>query len=268
MIFTSKYEYNRYVSNSIDGSKEVVERLESLGLTDKEARVYLALLPRKDTGTSKLIRATGLHGQFVYAALARLEELGLAKHVIQNGYRKYSPGSPERILSLIDEKKTTAQQVVKQLQAQFAGAHEQSFEVYQGRGAFVAHEWELLEKLRHGSSVDIIGGGGEEYFTLFAEEFEAFEKMRIDREIRLRYLSTRPVSEHAVTMLSTQTQYFEVRELPQAAPGVETDIYDDQIVFHLYGDPVVSFAFKNPSIAAGYRRFFNVLWNLSGRQSP
>ena len=89
------------MSKNLDDNKnkELLVHLEQLGLSDKEARVYLALLPRQDTGTSNLIRATGLHGQFVYAALDRLEELGLAKHVIQNGRKKFSAG-PRRESSL------------------------------------------------------------------------------------------------------------------------------------------------------------------------
>ena len=66
-------------------NRELLKGLESFGLSEKEAAVYLALLPYRDIGSSKLVAATGLHKQFVYNALARLEEMGLAKHVIVRG---------------------------------------------------------------------------------------------------------------------------------------------------------------------------------------
>jgi predicted transcriptional regulator len=251
------------MSKIIDENKELLARLEDLGLTEKEARVYIALLPRQNTGTSKLVQATGLHGQFVYDALARLEEMGLAQHVIQNGRKKFSAGSPERILSLAEEKKLSAQAVVKQLAARFQGAHEQSFEIYQGRNAFVAHEWTLLEGLPEDGAIYILGGGGDGYLALFGEEMEAYEQRRIEKRVRLRYLSTAGDHENFEKMLAAQTQYIEFRILPKPAHGVETDIYSDKIVFHLYGDPVVSFTFKNKTIAEGYQRFFDVLWDLS-----
>src|ERR1700690_3301807 len=91
--------------------RELVKKLVDSGLSEKESRVYFALLPYRDIGSSKIIRATGLHGQFVYDALERLEKLGLAKHVIQNGRKKFSANSPRRILSLVEEKKLLAQSV-------------------------------------------------------------------------------------------------------------------------------------------------------------
>lgn len=254
------------MSKNIDDikTKELLGHLEQLGLSDKEARVYLALLPRQDTGTSNLIRATGLHGQFVYMALERLEELGLARHVIQNGRKKFSAGSPERILALVDEKKLAAQSVVRQLREQFAGKHEQSFEVFQGDSAFVAHEFALLEGCPNGSSIDIIAGSGDRYVEIFGSELNEYERIRIEKQVHLRYLSTSGNSNYLKIMAQTRP-FFEYRILPQAAPQVDTDIYDDKISFMIYGQPVVSFTFTNMEIARGYKGFFDVLWNLSSK---
>ena len=255
------------MSNSIDNkeNKELLKKLEELGLSEKEGRVYIALLPRPDTGTSNLIRATGLHGQFVYAALARLEELGLAKHVIQNGRKKFSAGSLDRILSLAEEKKLSAQAIVRQLQTQFGPSHEQSFEIFQGRNAFVAHEFAILEAMNDGAVINILGGGWFEYLDLFGDDMPIYEAKRLAKRVNLRYLSTAAREKSMDTMLKIQTELFDYRILPQPAPGIETDIYDDKIAFHLYGDPVVSFTFINKQIADSYRGFFEVLWNLSSR---
>ncbi len=254
------------MSKEIDDikTKEILKHLEELGLTDKEARVYLALLPRQDTGTSNLIRATGLHGQFVYMALERLEELGLAKHVIQNGRKKFSAGSPERILSLVEEKKLAAQSVVRQLKEQFAGKHEQSFEVFQGDSAFVAHEFALLEGCPDGSSIDIIAGSGDKYVDIFGPELNEYERVRIEKKVALRYISTSGNPNYLKIMAQTRP-FFEYRIFPQAAPQVDTDIYPDKINFMIYGSPVVAFTFTNKEIAFGYKGFFDVLWNLSSQ---
>ena len=157
------------MSKNIDEiqNKDLVKQLEEVGLSEKESRVYVALLPYRDIGSSKLIRMTGLHGQFVYDALARLEELGLAKHVVQNGRKKFSAGSPARIASLMEEKRLSAQSLVRQLQGRFAGAHEQDFEVYQGDSAFIAHQMELLRRAPEGSVYCVIGSETERYMATF-----------------------------------------------------------------------------------------------------
>lgn len=244
--------------------KDIITKLESLGLTDKESRVYLALLPRQDTGTSNLIRATRLHGQFVYQALERLEEIGLAKHVVQKGRKKFSANPPDRIIALVDQKKLAAEQVVKQLGSLFAGKFEQSFEVFQGRDAFVTNEFKLLKNVPDGGTINIFGGGGDQYIGMLGEDANEFERIRVEKKVNLRYISTAGNINYLKIMAQTRP-FFEYRVLPEAAIGVDTDIYDDLLTFHLFGDPVVTFAFKNKAITDGYRRFFEVLWNLSSR---
>ena len=131
--------------SKITDEKELLKKLADFGLGEKESRVYFALLPYRDIGSSKIIRATGLHGQFVYDALEKLEEFGLAKHVIQNGRKKFSANSPKRILSLLEEKRLSAQSVVQQLQNRLAVAHEQDSKELQGGTAFVAHQMVTIE---------------------------------------------------------------------------------------------------------------------------
>ncbi|OGC88710.1 hypothetical protein A2419_03030 [Candidatus Adlerbacteria bacterium RIFOXYC1_FULL_48_26] len=243
-------------------NKDLLKNLEQLGLSDKEARVYLALLPRQDTGTSNLIRATGLHGQFVYQALDRLEELGLAKHVVQSGRKKFSAGSPDRILALVDEKKLAAQTVVKQLREQFTAKQEQSFETFQGDAAFTNNEFALLEAMPEDSSIDILNGSGDRYVELLGLEMNRYEQIRTKKRIKIRYISTSG-NQNYLKIMAQQRPFFEFRILQQGYSGVDTTIYDGCLVFSMFGTPAVSFVFKNKEISTGYRGFFEVLWNLS-----
>lgn len=242
--------------------KDLLKNLETLGLSDKESRVYLALLSGQNTGTSNLIRATGLHGQFVYTALERLEELGLARHVVQSGRKKFSANSPERIIALVEEKKLTARAVVQQIQQQFTSTTQQGFEVFQGDAAFVTHEFALLETVPEGASIDILAGQNHRYVEIFGSELNEYERLRIEKKVRLRYISTSGNSNYLKIMAQTRP-FFEYRILPEADPHLDTHIYEEKINFMIYGNPVVAFTFVNKEIARGYKGFFEVLWNLS-----
>ena len=244
--------------------KTLLTKLEELGLSEKESLVYLALLPLQDTGTSSLIRATGLHGQFVYAGLERLEELGLAKHVIQNGRKKFSANPPARLLSLVEKKRVAAQSVASELQSRFAGRPVQDFEVLQGQSAFVAHQFESLESMPDGGTVCVLGGGGDKYIELMGHEIDSYEKRRIAKKVQIRYLSTGGSPLYLQVMAQTR-KLFDYRVLPSPAPGVDTEILVDKIIFHLLGEPVVSFSFTNKVISDGYKKFFEVLWSVSAK---
>ncbi len=245
----------------------LLKKLEELGLNEKEARVYLALLPRRDTGTSNLIRATGLHGQFVYAALARLEDLGLAQHVIQGGRKKFSAQAPQRIIALIDEKKLAAQSIARELQNRFAGAPEQSFEVFQGEDAFVSHELEMLRRVPEGSRIDVITGLEEDYLSAIGHEFDEYERIRLERKIEIRtvFVST-GVQKQKLEKMLKERKLWSYKIFPGAGTGVvDMGIWHDSIVYNIFGTPLICFALTNKKVADGYRDFFEALWSASSK---
>lgn len=245
-------------------NRDLLKGLQDFGLSEKEASVYLALLPRRDTGSSKLVLATGLHKQFVYNALNRLEELGLAKHVIQNGRKKFSANTPARIISLLEEKKLSAQQIVRQLQERYIGAHEQDFEVFQGESAFMAHQFDMLEHVEPGQEAVSISGAPRRFLdALGPGEMEEFERRRVEKALKVRFIGTEAMREKMQEMKSWR-KLWEYRVFPGELTGlIDTDIWPENITFMSYGEPMLCFTLKSKMIAAGYRSFFESLWNLS-----
>jgi len=245
-------------------NKFLVKQLESLGLSEKESRVYLALLSKNEVGSSKLIAATGLHGQFVYGALARLEQLGLVKHVIQNGRKKFSANPPLRLLSIVEEKRLTAQNIARQLQERYSKKHEQDFEVFQGESAFLMHQFDMLERVEPNQEALAICGPSERFLATLGEgETDEFEELRIKKGLRVRYIGMEPMRER-LTEMRKWRKLWEFRIFPGQSTGlVDTDIWPDNITFNIFGDPILSFTITNKAVAEGYREFFESLWGLS-----
>lgn len=244
--------------------KDLLDQLQSVGLSTKEAQVYLALLPRHDVGSSKIISATGLHGQFVYDALERLEKLGLAKHVIQNGRKKFSANPPLRLLSIVEEKRLAAQSIARQLQERFSRKHEQDFEVFQGETAFMMHQYDMMERVPENSEVVAICGPTENFLNTLGEtESEEFEKLRVRRGIRVRYIGMESMRPRLAEARKWR-KLWEYRIFPGTSTGlVDTDIWPDNLTFNIFGDPVLSFTITNKAVAEGYKEFFESLWSLS-----
>jgi predicted DNA-binding transcriptional regulator len=243
---------------------DLLKQLESIGLSDKESRVYLALLPRHDVGSSKIITATGLHGQFVYDSLDRLEKFGLAKHVIQNGRKKFSANPPIRLLSIVEEKRLAAQNIARQLQERYSGKHEQDFEIFQGESAFLMHQFDMLEKVEKDQEALAICGPTERFLATLGEgETDEFEKLRIKKGLRVRYIGMEPMRERLAEMQKWR-KLWEYRIFPGESTGVvDTDIWPDNLTFNIFGDPILSFTITNKLVADGYREFFESLWKLS-----
>jgi sugar-specific transcriptional regulator TrmB len=239
---------------------EVLKKLEQLGLSGKESRVYLALLSREYVGTSKLIAATGLHSQYVYDGLKGLEEKGLVHHVVQSGRKKFAAQTPKHLEVLVQERKRTVDALVPQLLS-FAGKSDmQSFEVYQGTESFKAQEFEKLEAAAVGSKLDIIGDEGLLFYDVMGDDISVYEEMRISKKIFLRYIASPDHVQKALKALP-RAEYIEFRTLEGLKSGrINTNIWDDRFSINIYGDPVMTFSLSNKEIAANYRNFFDSLW--------
>ncbi|MEM2130012.1 MAG: helix-turn-helix domain-containing protein [Candidatus Bathyarchaeia archaeon] len=57
--------------------EELVNRLCKLGLTNKQARIYLSVVISGATNVASIARKTGIHKQDIYKILPKLEKLGL-----------------------------------------------------------------------------------------------------------------------------------------------------------------------------------------------
>jgi sugar-specific transcriptional regulator TrmB len=243
-----------------ENNDEILKKLKDLGLSEKESRIYLALLSRDYVGTSKLIAATGLHSQYVYDGLAGLEEKGLVHHVVKSGRKRFAAQTPKHLEVLVQEKQRTVDALVPQLLSMAGKSDMQSFEVYQGIESFKAAEFQKLKDAKEGSLLDIIGDEGLLFYDVMGEDIDEYEQMRIDKKIFLRYVASPDHVSKALAALP-RTEYIEFRTLEGLKSGrINTNIWEDRVSINIYGNPVLTFSISNKEIASNYRNFFESLW--------
>ena len=247
----------------------LLKNLEKLGLTEKEARIYIYLIGRTmEIGSSKIVSATGLHGQYVYTSLYSLENKGLVKHVIKNNRKKWSANPPARIESLVEEKRMVAHRVRDTLEKLFIRQHEQEFEVYQGEDQFVANELQMVEEAGQNSFIDIIGGEGSRFATLLGEDRGLYNEKRAEKNIIVRFIGTSEQKDYLEATKKSRP-HFDFRIMPGfTKSSVSTSIYPKTIQFQIYGDPVLVFKIKSEPVAQNYRTFFESLWGLCASTGP
>lgn len=251
----------------IDNNSDRLQiNLERLGLNEKEIRVYIYLIARPiEVGSTKIVDATRLHGQFVYNALYALEAKGLVKHVVKNGRKKWMANPPSRITALVEEKRMVAHETKDMLERLFARKEEQDFEVYQGERQFVTHELEQIEQEVTGSWRDIIGGRGDMYAQTMQDAIDLYREQNKKKNIHTRFIGT---SEQLTYLKKTKQsiKFFDYRILPgMGACPLTVVIRPASIVFQIYGDPVCIFKLKSSEVAQNYRTFFDALWNVCSK---
>ncbi len=249
------------MSKNLD--KKLSSNLEKLGLSSKEIDIYLYLIQRtQEVGTSKIIQGTGLHGQYVYNALDSLEKKGLVKHATKNGRKKWSSNPPNRIESLVEEKRIVAQQVKLALEQLCVKPNEQEFEVFQGEEQFITSEFNMIQEAQQDSTILIIGGKGDKFSEMLGDQRKEYNEKSLNKNIKVMYVGSFDQNEY-LTWVKSVRKNFEFRIMPGLhSSSVGISIHDDAILFHVYGIPLLVFKIKSKEIADNYRTFFDSLWNM------
>ena len=89
--------------------------LEELGLSDKEAAVYLALLTFENAAPSTIAEKTKLNRSTVYVVLESLEKKGLASETNVGKTIHYQAAAPERLETYVEQQKLKLEEMERRL---------------------------------------------------------------------------------------------------------------------------------------------------------
>ena len=134
-----------------------LELIKEAGLTDGEAKVYLALLKLGSSTTGPIIEASGIANSIVYRILDNLIEKGLVSYIIKGKTKYFQAAEPKRILDYIEERKKKLDEskeginkLLPQLMGLMGATEQSSVRLYEGFKGFQT-AWEFYySKLKKG----------------------------------------------------------------------------------------------------------------------
>lgn len=243
--------------------KKLLKELELLGLTEKESIVYIDLLQRATpTGTSKIVLATKLHGQYIYNALESLEEKSLVKHSIINGRKKFEANSPTRLKHLIDEKKSISDRVTNELLKLSNKTFEQSFEVYQGESSFINHELEMARSTPEEGFWYVISSRETKFVEIMGDSMQEFIDIAAKKKIKTKAIG---IGEDVSWFIKAQEEFpgYEYKMLPGLKKGsASLVIRNGSVSFESFEPKPLCYTIHNELVADNYKNLFEVLWSM------
>ena len=107
--------------------------LRDLGFSEREIKVYLALLELGSTTVGPIASKTRLQHSKVYQTLEKLIDRGLVTFVIKSKTKYFQAEEPKHILSMIKEKERSFKEILPELeQKQKQAQSPQTAKVYEG----------------------------------------------------------------------------------------------------------------------------------------
>jgi sugar-specific transcriptional regulator TrmB len=230
--------------------------LKRLGLSDREAKIYLELLKIGQAGAYALAKRIGIERTVTYNTLSKLVEKGLVSHVKTEGIRLFKAANPENLLKSIQEKEKEAKEIVSKLkEIQITSPSKSGVEIYEGKEGLKA----LYQKILGGKEkiVFVLGGTGKS-IDILKYEAPHIAKDLIKKKINVKILAESKAKQYS---LEKEPYKYEVKYLPKDYNiKATTMIWGNYVSIHMLYEKPFIVIIEDKEMAESYRNLFKLLW--------
>src|SRR3989344_218887 len=246
-----------------ENKDHLLKTLETLGVSEKEAKIYFVLLQLGPSTPYKMAKRSGLKRPTAYV---------ISDELVEKGYAVKAPGDkhtyiarpPEVIYEEREQKMLDAKKNLHELQALKGGVADKPTVLYfEGKEGM---KQALMHRARELHDTEIVGFFANPDYTThetYEQSFE-FNDYRIAHNIKLRGLVTETES------LKGFEKYLQDKTfMPKFIPK---DMYSSNASFEFYPnfikilfwDSSIGVIIESPTVAKAMRQIFEMLWSRLG----
>ena len=239
-----------------------IEVLEDLGLSNAEAKIYLALLQAGQTTTGIIIDTTKLQSSTVYHVLGSLIEKGLVNYIFIGKVKNYQAETPESFLAFLEEKKRKFKEILPNLKSRESiGKKRQTAKVYQGMKGLKTAFNDVLNTMKSGEEYYFFQVDNEKLFNeKVVRFFRNYHIQRSKKGIKAKGMAKREskkIMSKIYNLPHTKVKYVE-EFMPNGLV-----IYKNKLITLDWDDIPTAFIIESESVANSYKRFFEDKWKTA-----
>ncbi len=239
---------------------QLITVLTNLGLTDKEAKVYLSLTELGTAVVSDIARKAGINRVTTYDILEKLKQRGMVSYYTKQKIKYFSSIKPENLLEEFEKRTNDLRGVMpkfKTLTGEIRHPRVRYFEGLEGIKTIYADTLtSKTEILNYSNSYEI-----RKKWVNYDQEY--VEK-RTKKQIYLRGIC--PKDKDGELVQSQDKKYYrEMRLIPSAQFDFtnEINIYDDKVAIISFKDELIGMIIESIEIANSQRAIFNMCWQFA-----
>ena len=231
------------------------EILQSLGFTQAEAKVYLALLELGSSKVGGVIERSGLQSSTIHNTLHSLIDKGFVTYVLKGKIKTYQAVDPELILKEYKEKEKRFEESLPKLkEMQKISEERQEAEIYVGTKGIMTMLNQLIEKTRPDDpyyffAVDVSGLNKE-----IQEFFERYDAKRKAKRLRVKGLARKELRS-----FFEKRRFIKMRYVDFPIPS-NISICNDKMALISWGEKPYGVLVESRQIIKSQINFFNELW--------
>jgi sugar-specific transcriptional regulator TrmB len=246
--------------------KELFDLLK-IGLTEGEAKVYLALVGLGSSTVGPIVKKARVAYSNVYDILNRLIEKGIVSFIIKDKTKYFQAVSPSNLLDYLDKKekeiqkqKEDLQKVLKEIEKLQENKPEQEAEIFLGKkGLKTAYE-KLLSKVNKNDE--------DTYFYIHEKEYaeEAdnfyFSLKHLIKKVNFRGIVNEEKIKSEFTKRFKNSKTIKIRFANFPIPG-NIEVCKDKLLLVSWKKPIIAVLIHSQSIADNFKRYFESVWKVS-----
>lgn len=214
----------------------IINELIRFGFSDKEARVYLALLEVELATVNEIAKRARINRSSTYVVLESLQKRGLVSVSIGSRVKKYVAASPEELFRLIereaDEKnkaKSDFTKILPELKSAYVGSKQRPVvRIFEGRENMLT---QMQESLRLKEKILRVYASARAPHEFYLKHLPKYFAAKRDAGIKTRGIHPDEPSSHE--MAKHQPKSDESVFIPPASHKFESDlvIYDSTVAY-------------------------------------
>lgn len=235
--------------------------LKNIGLSENDAKIYLALLELGEANLKELADKSGIPRTSLYTPVGKLTERGIIEFYKRGGRRYYLASAPEKVLRIYESSLAALEENLESFRELRGETRKRpQIRFFEGREGIRLVLNEILEEKRPLLAITCI----EDMQKVAWDYFENFIQKRVKQNLPVKLLTNR--SREAETFKDADAK--ELRETRFVPREYRFDtanyIFGDKVaLFSLKQEPVIAVLIEDKSIAETQRMYFDLIWKMA-----
>ena len=238
---------------------ELSEVLTKIGLNEKEARVYLALLELGPATAYRVAPKAGVKRSIAYVVLESLQARGLVSVVPQGEKKLFVAGDPGKLLGELEQKKELFKRFLPNLEALYADSSRKEkpqVQFFEGREAV----YSLYEKIYESKDVAFFSTI-RDILSLFPDFPKKLNQKAVEGRVKVRELLTFGPSDLAYAKTMKHSAFFQQR-FAEGIGEFFTDncLFDGQVAFFAFDPFLYAVLVRSDGVYKSLKTLYEFAW--------
>ncbi|MCC6520841.1 hypothetical protein IT403_02585 [Candidatus Nomurabacteria bacterium] len=240
---------------------QTIEILKDIGLTENEARVYLACLGLGSTTALSIARTTEIKRPTVYTVLESLQARGLVSTELHGFKKKFVAERPEKLEEVLELKKNKFKTLLPQLQAMQNAQDDGGFiRYFEGMEGIKSVYESMIRDIKPHEDYSVIGNM-DKLLPLDQKFFEDFFSRRAKLNINLRILVQHNEAGDWFKKFEKNINA-KVKYLPETTKlNTNLVMIPRRMLIHELTEPIKGIVIENKRTIDMQRELFEIMWN-------